>query len=188
MALPKVLAFDLDGCVWDPEMYELWGSGGSPFALRSDGDLTDSGGTAVRLMGGATGVRAVMNELATDAKWRGARVAAASCCDEPSWARECIGKFVLAEGRALDDVLDAQHNQIYKGDKRGHLAKIMEGVEGGCTPAEAIFFDNQRGNCEDVARSGVTCVYCPEGVTGEVWASAISRFPAPGEILTAPWG
>ena len=29
-ALPKVVVFDLDGCVWDPEMYELWG-GGAPF-------------------------------------------------------------------------------------------------------------------------------------------------------------
>ena len=29
-ALPKVIVFDLDGCVWDPEMYELWG-GGAPF-------------------------------------------------------------------------------------------------------------------------------------------------------------
>ena len=25
-----MLVFDLDGCCWDPEMYELWG-GGSPF-------------------------------------------------------------------------------------------------------------------------------------------------------------
>ena len=32
--LPRVLAFDLDGCVWDPEMYELWGRGGSPFTPR----------------------------------------------------------------------------------------------------------------------------------------------------------
>ena len=29
-ALPKVIVFDLDGCVWDPEMYQLWG-GGAPF-------------------------------------------------------------------------------------------------------------------------------------------------------------
>jgi hypothetical protein len=28
---PRVLVFDLDGCVWEPEMYELWGRGGSPF-------------------------------------------------------------------------------------------------------------------------------------------------------------
>ena len=28
---PKVFAFDLDGTVWSPDMYELWGGGGSPF-------------------------------------------------------------------------------------------------------------------------------------------------------------
>ena len=34
---PKVLVFDLDGCVWDPELYQLMG--GSPFTVRSDGGM-----------------------------------------------------------------------------------------------------------------------------------------------------
>ena len=33
--LPKILVFDLDGCVWWPEMYHLWGGGGSPFKNSS---------------------------------------------------------------------------------------------------------------------------------------------------------
>jgi hypothetical protein len=31
---PRVLVFDLDGCVWDPEMYELYG--GAPFKVGSN--------------------------------------------------------------------------------------------------------------------------------------------------------
>ena len=48
--LPKLLVFDLDGCLWEPEMYEL--HGGSPFTLRpNDGDLTDRNGTHIELIG-----------------------------------------------------------------------------------------------------------------------------------------
>ena len=48
--LPKLLVFDLDGCLWEPEMYELYG--GSPFTLRpNDGDLTDRNGTHIELIG-----------------------------------------------------------------------------------------------------------------------------------------
>ena len=35
--LPKVLVFDLDGCVWYPEMYQLYG--GKPFTVKDDGNL-----------------------------------------------------------------------------------------------------------------------------------------------------
>ena len=46
--LPKLLVFDLDGCLWEPEMYELYG--GSPFSLRpNDGDLTDKSGTHIKM-------------------------------------------------------------------------------------------------------------------------------------------
>ena len=33
-----------DGCVWDPEMYELWGGGGAPFKQNKDGTLIDKAG------------------------------------------------------------------------------------------------------------------------------------------------
>ena len=40
LTLPKAVVFDLDGCLWYPDMYMLWG-GGAPFRVRSDGDLDD---------------------------------------------------------------------------------------------------------------------------------------------------
>ena len=35
--LPQVVAFDLDGTVWTPDMYQLWG-GGAPFRKTPDAD------------------------------------------------------------------------------------------------------------------------------------------------------
>lgn len=48
--LPKLFVFDLDNCVWFPEMYQLWG-GGSPFREGKNGDLADCSGERVYLMG-----------------------------------------------------------------------------------------------------------------------------------------
>ena len=75
--LPKALVFDLDGCCWDPEMYELWG-GGSPFKENKvnkekshqykclqDGTISDKRGTKVHLLGD---VRDILHELHTDPK------------------------------------------------------------------------------------------------------------------------
>ena len=47
---PAAIIFDLDGCLWDPEMYELWG-GGAPFSDNGDGTLADKAGVTVRLLG-----------------------------------------------------------------------------------------------------------------------------------------
>lgn len=60
----RALVFDLDGCVWYPEMYMLFGStGGAPFAQHPDGsgDLATSGGGRVSLIGD---VRQIMREIA----------------------------------------------------------------------------------------------------------------------------
>ena len=46
---PAAVIFDLDGCLWDPEMYELWG-GGAPFSDNGDGTLKDRSGVTVRLL------------------------------------------------------------------------------------------------------------------------------------------
>lgn len=51
MPLPKLVAFDLDGTIWTPDMYQLWG-GGAPFSMAKNGrDLLDRSGRTVRLLG-----------------------------------------------------------------------------------------------------------------------------------------
>lgn len=91
--LPRALVFDLDGCLWAPEMYELWGRGGAPFTLTKNGNLKDRSGEEVELLGD---VRNIMLELKTDEKWKDTVIGVASTCDEPSWARECIQKVEVS--------------------------------------------------------------------------------------------
>ncbi|GMI08035.1 hypothetical protein TrVE_jg12819 [Triparma verrucosa] len=46
----KLIAFDLDGTLWSPDMYMLW-SGGSPFTKITSTLLKDTLGKDVRLLG-----------------------------------------------------------------------------------------------------------------------------------------
>ena len=79
---PKAVVFDLDGCLWYPDMYMLWG-GGAPFETVSDNTLLDARKQRVTLLGA---VPEILHELKNDAAWT-PQVCVASCTDEPSWAR-----------------------------------------------------------------------------------------------------
>jgi len=176
--LPRCLVFDLDGCVWDPEMYELWGNGGAPFKQNKDGTLSDRAGTRVRLLGD---VKNIMNEFATKPQWKQCKICVASSCDEPAWARECISKFDIGDGLKLADVFDSDNIEIYKKSKDAHLNAICRKT--GVPLQEMIFFDNQTNNCQTVSKIGVTVVYTPDGVTREAFQEGLDKYPAPGQII-----
>mmetsp|Transcript_62063 Transcript_62063/g.145636 ORF Transcript_62063/g.145636 Transcript_62063/m.145636 type:complete len:270 (+) Transcript_62063:70-879(+) len=175
--LPRCVVFDLDGCLWYPEMYELsWQGGGAPFSSDDLGNIRDRRGNAIRLH---SGVDAALTELATDPKWRGVVVAVASCCDVPPWAHELLGKFEFGPDRKrLANIIEVR--QIHKGSKQTHFREICGMV--GCDFDEMIFFDNEKYNCDEVSRLGVTCIYCPDGVTSTSWVKGIKAFPALGEV------
>jgi len=177
---PRCVVFDLDGCLWSPEMYQLeWDRGGAPFTAEpadTDGALRDRRGTRVQLH---SGVRSAMTELVEDPKWDGVVVAVASCCDVPSWARELLSKFDLGGGRRLSDIVTVC--EIHGGNKKGHFRQIASAT--GCDLGDMIFFDNEPYNCQDVASLGVTSVYCPEGVTETAWRRGLSAFPCPRQIV-----
>jgi len=97
--LPKALVFDLDGCVWYPEMYQLWGTGGSPFTPAKGGDLKTRSGELVELM---EDTREIMHELGTADKWKDTVVAVASCCDEPRYNRLPYLRY-LARSNSIAD-------------------------------------------------------------------------------------
>ena len=75
--IPKMFVFDLDGCVWEPEMYEMWG-GGSPFTTQKNGNVKDKKGEEVFFLGD---VRNILYELHTDPKFKDSIVGVASTCD-----------------------------------------------------------------------------------------------------------
>jgi len=177
--LPKAFVFDLDGCCWDPEMYELWG-GGSPFKENKDGTLSDKRGTKIHLLGD---VRDILHELHTDPKWKESIVAIASTCDEPKWARECLKKFPVAPGVTMEEVFQPDCCEIYKAyGKNEHINAIAK--KSGIDIKDMIFFDNQTNNTSCVAgMKGPTVVYTPDGVTRALFEEGLSAFPAPGKVV-----
>ena len=93
--LPKLIAFDLDGTIWSPDMYQLWG-GGSPFTVFGDGTkkLLDRNGIPVKLLGISS---QILQTLKTEEKWKDTITAWVSCTDEPDWAAECMNLFKVKE-------------------------------------------------------------------------------------------
>ena len=106
VSFPRVIVFDLDGTIWRPEMYEMWGGGGSPFkwcgAQGKPGSALGRDKTEVYLLGESLSLLSRLyfhpqaNRNATDDGFDGFVVAAASTCDEPSWARALLQQFELS--------------------------------------------------------------------------------------------
>mmetsp|Transcript_22660 Transcript_22660/g.53743 ORF Transcript_22660/g.53743 Transcript_22660/m.53743 type:complete len:202 (-) Transcript_22660:97-702(-) len=166
--LPRLVAFDLDGTIWTPDMYMLWG-GGSPFRTVSNGELRDRSGQPVRLLG-ISGE--ILDEIAVEPGWSETTVAWVSCTDEPSWADECARKFRTPSGVPLADRV--REEIIYKADKRTHFRDLRERT--GIDFADMVFFDNERGNIRSVSKLGVLSVHCPNGMTREVWKDGIDEW------------
>ena len=169
--IPKLIAFDLDGTIWSPDMYQLWG-GGSPFTIINDGTekLKDKSNTTVRLLG-ISGK--ILQELKTDLKWKDTKVAWVSCTDEPDWAAECLNKFKVQDGRSLDQLVDSI--QIFKSNKQQHFQNLKKQYPS-ISYEEMLFFDNEGGNIRDVSKLNVKCVYCPDGVNEKAWDYGMSLF------------
>ena len=168
-AKPKVVVFDLDGCLWDPEMYMLSWRGGAPFEPDGDAMLSQSGERVV-LLGAA---REILRELRTTDDWSATKVAISSRTDEPAWAAELLDKFRV-DDMVLGDCFDAR--EITKESKSSHFRRLREKYS--CTYEEMMFFDNEYGNCREISSLGVTVAFSPDGVTGDVWAEAVAAFPS----------
>lgn len=168
-ALPKLIAFDLDGTLWWPEMYML--SGGAPFKRSTTGAVYDSAGEQVKLMGASFNI---LKELATNPVWKDTKVAYVSRTEYPEWALPCMKVFHISEGVTMFDV--AEYKEIYPGSKRQHFRVIQKTSQ---IPYEdMLFFDNENWNCTDCAPLGITCVYTPRGMTESVWKEGLSKFAA----------
>jgi magnesium-dependent phosphatase 1 len=190
--LPALIIFDLDGCLWRPEMYELLyfsGGAGAPFTkspdYEKDGTLLTRKGEPVRLLGQ---VREIMQELyCNPEKWKNTRVGISSRTDQPEWARELLQKFTInknsttAESFALEEIMQGPI-EIRKDSKEQHFQRISSTT--GVAMQDILFFDNERGNCREVSKLGVVVGYCPDGVTKQIWDVSLQAFPtAPGKVV-----
>ena len=142
---------------------QLWGGGG-PFkqdSTRPNNTLTDCKGTTVRLLADVAASWAELHR-----RMQGGQsllVGIASRSDEPTWARECLRKFYVAEGVTMMDVVTEERTEIYKGSKRDHFKALQKKTN--IPYAKMCFFDDDMANIRDVSGIGVHCFYTPDGVT-----------------------
>ena len=144
--LPSMIVFDLDDCLWTPEMHELPGMPSIPAQGKlSNGEQGVVGvkvprsDTTVTLYPGA---RQALHELATDPKYEGIVLATASSSLEPSYSRACLRIIEILPGVTLNDMF--RHNAIGRSgrltpNKTTHFQLLHE--ESGIDYEEMLFFD-----------------------------------------------
>jgi magnesium-dependent phosphatase 1 len=87
----RLVAFDLDGTMWNPEMYEVYRHSGQWKATADPNVCTDAGGTEVKLLG-------VTGQAFDYLKDNNIKIAIVSCTDEPIWAKELLKLFKTPKG------------------------------------------------------------------------------------------
>jgi magnesium-dependent phosphatase 1 len=183
---PKLIIFDLDGCLWRPEMYELihfMGNRGAPFRPSEEDKniLVTVGGQPVQLL---KDVRDVMREIYSDPQWNDVLVGISSRTDAPHWARELLSKFTVHDSDGgdfvLSDVFQGGPIEISYESKVKHFQRISRHTNIGFQ--DMVFFDNEFGNCQSIASLGVTVGYCPGGVCRGIWEKTLEAYSSSSSL------
>ncbi|RHY26716.1 hypothetical protein DYB25_011996 [Aphanomyces astaci] len=183
--VPKLVVFDLDFTLWYPEMYEL---AGAPFRRSAKGVVSARDGEEVHLF---DAVHPVLHEIAFGVEFVETQVAVASRTTYPDWARECMNLIMVqfkelteaekavqrrkrlnAEGETLANLVEYQ--AIYPTNKHVHFKQLAD--DSGVAYSDMLFFDNEYGNIRDISAMDVSSVYCPDGLTWEVWEQGMTAF------------
>ena len=147
---------------------------GAPFQPGSDGGLKtllDKSGAKVKMLG-ISGT--IFHDMRHDATFRDTVCALVSCTDEPSWAEECLLKFKTSPGNeSLMTCVDS--SQIYKANKQAHFQALQKEYPD-ISFQEMMFFDNEKHNVTTVQKLGVYSIFCPDGMTEQVWTEALEAY------------
>ena len=109
--LPTMIVFDLDDCLWSPEMYTLYRKPSIPISgnLNPGGEVEEEGIIGMQVPGGPTvklfeGARRALREIALDPKYKGVIVAAASSSEEPTFSHSCLEGIEVLPGLTMRDM------------------------------------------------------------------------------------
>ncbi|CAM9152489.1 unnamed protein product [Ectocarpus sp. 4 AP-2014] len=169
-AVPKLVVFDCDMCLWEPEMFELQQS---PTRLDEATNSVVAGTDRVKLFKGA---EQALLELSTQERFSDTRVAVASSTSRKESAMACLRLFQVSPGVTANDVLS--YREIYPDNKGTHFKSLQKAS--GIAYKDMLFFDdcNWGDNCRDVewACPGVVTTKTPNGLTPEKWAEGLAKY------------
>ena len=182
----RLVVFDLDFTVWQPEMYELMSR---PRLVQTPKDvcprvrqeatttsenmiLVDKEKTPIRVFEGAAYALQEINRLRSDG--HNIHAAVASRTDQPDWAHVCMKHLKLPDGTTLSDCFQDRIEIDCLRDKTHHITQLQKKT--GIPLEEMCFFDNEHWNIECVRKIGVLSIYTPDGMTRSAWKDALKTF------------
>jgi len=165
MAVPKLIVFDLDFTMWDPEMYQL---DGAPFSYRN-GKVYDRRNTEVDLF---PDVRNILQRIHFSEEFAETKIGSASRTEYPEWAYECMSLIDVCDGMKMREFFT--FNEIYPGTKTKHFRKLQKDSQ--VDYEDMLFFDDCSWNCRDVSALGVTAFNCPNGLSEREFNEALDIF------------
>ncbi|XRB12033.1 magnesium-dependent phosphatase [Pseudoscourfieldia marina] len=168
---PKLVVFDLDGLIWEPELYMM----DMPLRRREDGNVMDRFGDTLRLYDGA---KRALAELHFSSRFRETQIAYASRTHQKKDALRAFEWFELSARDSVEDLHDdyteassvtmadvARYVEIRSGSKQQHFRNLHKAS--GIAYEDMLFLDNERWNISEVSALGVCSVYCPRGLVDE---------------------
>jgi magnesium-dependent phosphatase 1 len=181
--LPRLVVFDLDGCVWDPEMYELNTTPTTPVhedlgCGRQVAGL-EAGGDTVRLHQGAL---VALRELYSNPAFKDVKLAAASSSLVVEYSQACMRGLEIVPGVPVEEVFSFQQigrQGKLSPDKTTHFRELIQ--ESGIPYEEMLFFDDCSwdDHVGDLYRQiGVIGQRTPNGMTEAEWREGLARFAA----------
>lgn len=177
LAKPRLIVFDLDGCLWKPELYHLTRRGleQSPFILLPGGTRCRSQlGSVVTLFPDVAGILQELND--DNNEWKDTRLAISSRTDQPEWAREILSLLTLPDQKTtLESVITGPWIMESEERKVVHFEKLSKKT--GIPLDQMMFFDDVTGNAKAVSRMGVTTGFTPKGLTREIFDKTVSKYP-----------
>eukprot|EP01064_Diplonema_japonicum_P037410 TRINITY_DN8744_c0_g1_i2.p1 TRINITY_DN8744_c0_g1~~TRINITY_DN8744_c0_g1_i2.p1 ORF type:complete len:181 (+),score=48.94 TRINITY_DN8744_c0_g1_i2:53-595(+) len=174
--MPTMVVFDLDACLWDPEVYLLDRKPSTP--VKRDGRVVGAsdGSQTVTLHPGAV---VALNELQ---EMPDVKVAAASTSLNPSYSYECLRLIEVAPGvsaQSCFDYLQIGRSGKLTTRKTTHFKFLQQ--ESGVSYSEMLFFDDcgWDDHVGDLQRTlGVTGHRTPNGLQVSDWREGLRKFRA----------